>query len=356
MTLLEPPPTLDVDQFLESHQLTCTPALGFTFFWHSRHDQPQTSPGKIHCRLCKPPRRAGEQPTMCRRYSCLAAVATMAGAQPDQHLVRAVRAPLPPYEPEALVLQEIFAGTGRITQGWEKRFPALEPIEVYKDPHQEKGYRATHDLLQPAVRQGVLQLAKEGPANVWWIAAPCTSYCDWQLENGGTRTFDNPEGTGQGPFAQREAEGNTLSTFAAETFETVLDAGGFPVCESSAASGRYPKQWDLAAWQRVLSCPDVDYIEFPMCAFGLGPPDKSNEFYVRRTRIVFPCHGPLRQALLRACPGVSQHHRHVALKGSRPGHAVTRCTEAGAYSWDFVNTVVAVLQSSLGGGAGFQPH
>jgi hypothetical protein len=56
-------------------------------------------------------------------------------------------------------------------------------------------------------------------ANVWWIAAPCTSYCDWQLQNGGTRTFDQPSGTGAGPHAQREQDGNT---FAGELFLKAL--------------------------------------------------------------------------------------------------------------------------------------
>ena len=110
-----------------------------------------------------------------------------------------------------------------------------------------------------------------------------------------------------------------LSEFAADYFETMLDAGGFPIAESSGCSGRYPKQWDLPCWRRVLARSDVDFVEFRMCSFGLGPPDEPGAFYQHLTRVVFPKHEPLRVALSRRCPGVSATHRHVALKGARPG-------------------------------------
>ena len=63
----------------------------------------------------------------------------------------------------------------------------------------------------------------------------------------------------------------------------------FPVCESSAPSGRYPKQWDIdiPVWREVLRRDDVDYIDFAMCAWGLGPPDEENAFYIHKTRRVF---------------------------------------------------------------------
>ena len=139
----------------------------------------------------------------------------------------------------------------------------------------------------------------------------------------------------------------------------MLDHGGFPLCESTAPSGRYPKQWHLPSWKRVLQRPDVDYIDLDMCAFGLGPPDAPGEFYRHATRIVFPRHEPLRQALLRVCPGVGPGHQHVPLKGNRPGVPVSRCTEAGVYAQEFVSTVVQVLRQSLQvgrGGPGFAPR
>ena len=349
MTLLEPPADLNLETFFESEESSSTPVMGFTFYWHLRHDQPKTSPGKIHCRLCKQTRKTGEA-VQVRQHSCLARIAVLGERDSTEVVTRGVRKAGEQHPDTALVLQEVFAGTGRITQEWKKTGPAQRPIEVYQHPHEKQGYRQHHDLTRPENQSSLLKQAKNGPANVWWIAAPCTSFCDWQLQNGGTRTFVQPEGDGTGPLHQSETTGNELSNFGASLFATALDHGAFPVAESSAASGRYPKQWDLPCWKQILSRDDVDWLEFPMCAWGLWPPGQSTEFYVHKTRIVFPKHPPLRRLLSRMCPGLSAHHRHVALKGCRDGTTVTRCTEAGAYALPFVTAVVAVLQSSLGGG------
>ena len=353
MTLLQPPDNFDMDAFLEKEEHASTPSLGFTFFWHTRHDQPRSAPGKLACRLCKPSRRSGE---LCdayvRQHSYLSQAATMAGGGSTMSVVRVLRA----VKGEAsLVLQELFAGHAGITKEWRANGSALEPVELFTDPHNRKGRQPHHDLSDPKVQDKHLQAATspEGP-NAGWIACPCTSYCDWQLKNGGSRTFEQPEGTGEGPLAQSEALGNNLSRFGARYFEAMLDAGGFPVAESSAPSGRYPKQWDLPEWKRVLSRDDVSWVDFPMCAFRLGPPDAENEYYLHRTRVVFPTHRPLAVYLQRPCPGVGPAHRHVPLKGCRDGSQVTRCTEAGAYARDFVTGVVGILQATLvGGGAVF---
>ena len=293
-----------------------------------------------------------------RRHSCLAQVATLAGGLDQQPRMQVTRQVVSPHATGKLVLQELFAGTGRISDAWGRSGgETLPPVEVYSDPLHQKGYQAIYDLAKTSVQHTYLQAAASGQVSVGWIASPCTSYCDWQLQNGGTRTFEAPLGDGTGPLTFTELSGNQLSEFGALYFETLLDAGGFPVCESSGRSGRYPKQWDLPCWQRVLQRPDVDMVEFPMCSFGLGPPDAPGEFYQHHTAVVFPRHEPLRRALLRQCPGVGTHHRHVPLKGCRQGSSVTRCREAGAYSWEFVSTVVTVLQQSLvGGGLVSAPH
>ena len=160
---------------------------------------------------------------------------------------------------------------------------------------------------------------------------------------------------------EKEVEGNVFADFAAELFVKALDNGAFPLAESSGPSGRYPKMWDLPSWQAILKRPDVASAVFPMCAFGLGPPDEPSAFYRHYTRVVFPSHGPLAHLLHRVCPGISSNHRHVPLKGCRPGVSVTRCTEAGAYPADFIKQIVQTLQASLtvlsaGGGYGWPPQ
>ena len=66
------------------------------------------------------------------------------------------------------------------------------------------------------------------------------------------------------------ATGNELNEYAAQLFEASLDIRGFPVAESSAASGPYPKQWDLPCWQRILAREDVEWAELRMW-FWTGP-------------------------------------------------------------------------------------
>ena len=352
MTLVQPPADFDFEEFLDREEPVQTPAMGFSFYWHSRHEQPPTAPGRIFCRLCHQGKKAGgRDASILRRQSCLAQVATLAGGHDHQQRMQVTRQVISPESSGALVLQELFAGTGRVSDAWRRSGGiALTPVEVYSDPVHQQGYQSDYDLAKPTVQQTYLQAASDGDVSIGWVASPCTSYCDWSLQNGGSRTFDNPVGTGAGPMAFTETVGNTLSEFGALYFETLLDAGGFPICESSGRSGRYPKQWDLPCWQRILQRPDVDMVEFPMCSFGLGPIDEQGAFYHHQTAVVFPRHEPLRRALLRQCPGVGPHHRHVPLKGCRPGSSVTRCREAGAYSWEFVSTVVTVLQQSLVGG------
>ena len=358
MTLIQPPENLETSTLWDREEPVTTPAMGFGFFWHTRHDQPKTAPGRVVCRLCKPGRKAGEGfEQYVRQHSCLSQLAVVAGGgPPKEEVVRLLRPTRGSGEHDTLLLQELFAGTGAVTKEWSANGQACPPVELYEEPHIRKGPREAHDLTKTQVQSRVLKKVKDvdGP-NVGWIASPCTSYCDWQLQNGGTRTFDNPYGTGKGPLAQSEDTGNRLSVFSAQYFTEMLNAGGFPVAESSAPSGRYPKQWDLPEWKAVLSREDVEWVDLPMCAFKLGPIDQPNHYYVHRTRVVFPRHAPLRRALQRTCPGLSPSHQHVALKGSREGTSVTRCTEAGAYAQEFVQAVVGVLQSTMvgSGGAGF---
>ena len=350
MTLLVPPDRQTADDLMKDIEPYVTPCLGFHYFWHQRHDQPLTSPGIAPCRLCKPLKKAGsdELHGLLRKATCLPTLSTVMAGGPSPK--RTVRPAVDGNKAkDGLVLQEFFAGSGVITKGWEDAGgTALEPIELFKEPHLQRGRRELHDLANPKNQQRFLQALEDGTSNIEWIACPCTSFCDWNLQNGGTRTFAEPAGTP----TEKEELGNTLSGYGALLFEASLQRKGFPIAESSGPSGRYPKQWNLPAWQRILRRPDVDFIEIDMCAFGLGPPDGENpgHFYRHRTGLAFPHHPPLRQALLRLCPGLSQGHQHIPLKGARPGTTVTRCTEAGVYAHDFVKAVVTTLQQTLVGG------
>ena len=355
MTLLLPPAALAKEQTVLGPEVYTIPCLGFHYFWHQRHDQPRTAPGTLACRHCKPPKRAGtaEVISFVRKETCLAAAAAyIAGGTSTVYKTPPATTPA---GPTGLVLQEYFAGHGVISQGWRDAGEvALEEIELYADPHHQRGARPGHDLCCPEVQARCLDQINADKCTVEWIACPCTSYCDWNLQNKGTRTFADP----LGKPTPKEAMGNTLSTFGAAAFEAALKRGHFPIAESSGISGRYPKQWNLPVWQRLLARDDVDFLEVDMCAYALGPPGAPGQFYRRRTGLAFPRHAGFKAALFRLCPGLSAQHAHVPLQGCRDGTTVTRCTEAGVYAPAFVQAVVSALQTFVVGGGGrvLYPH
>eukprot|EP00435_Cladocopium_sp_Y103_P035203 s583_g9.t1 len=326
MTLLEPLKDVQKGEILARFDVYTTPSLGFRYFWHQRHDQPRTAPGILACRHCKPLKKAGasEVETVLRKTSCLAAAACCAagGRQEVYH----VRPASQGAGPTGLCLREYFAGHGVMTEGWLKAGErAMEPIEFYTHPHLRQGPRPDHDLSQPAVQERYLQEIDADVTNVEWLACPCTTFCDWNLQNHGTRTFENPMGTPN----EKEALGNQLAIFEATAFERALDRGHFPIAESSGRSGRYPKMWHLPCWQKILQRPDVDFLEIDMCAYGLAPLDASgpHAFYKHRTGLAFPRHPAFRQALFRVCcgPGIAA----VGCGGGRPHGPYPQLRQAG---------------------------
>ena len=65
------------------------------------------------------------------------------------------------------------------------------------------------------------------------------------MKNGGTRAFDNPEGT-----TPAEMESNIFTDFTAELCEKLDVNDREWLVESSAADGRYPKIWDRRPLRR----------------------------------------------------------------------------------------------------------
>ena len=93
-------------------------------------------------------------------------------------------------------------------------------MELYGDPVRQRGPQPEHDLTDKAVRQRVLDLASahlnaEVP-NVWQFGAPCTTFCDFQLLNHGTRSFASPQKDGSRPD---EVLGNSFANLAADLCE-----------------------------------------------------------------------------------------------------------------------------------------
>lgn len=232
-----------------------------------------------------------------------------------------------------IVAQEVFAGSG----GWTKAMreaghTALEPIEVYVDPLKQKGYRADHDITDPAVRSRLLDQARELPGpdvpNVYHLGTPCTSYCDFNLLNGGTRTYDQPQGDPE-RRTQSEVQGNLFCDFTCDLCLEAYNHDKEFVVENTMPTGRYPKLWDQPAMQRLQKATGALFVPAHLCEWGLSPPDQPDKRYKKgQWNLVSP--GIYAYALLLARP-CQRNHQHEQVKGSAPTGGYPRTREAQVY-------------------------
>ena len=98
-----------------------------------------------------------------------------------------------------------------------------------------QGPRPDHDIMAPAVFESLSQEARAAPGpdtpNVYQLAPPCTTYSDWQLENGGRRTFAHPDGV-----TEAEKLGDAQFDAACDLAEDAWNNGKEFLLESSAPS------------------------------------------------------------------------------------------------------------------------
>ena len=218
------------------------------------------------------------------------------------------------------VVQEVFSGWGGWTAGLRHQgFTCAEPVELYEDPLTMEGMRPEHDLSDPAVAGRLRELAKAAPApdvpNIWQFGSPCTTFCDFQLLNQGTRSFSSPEGDGT---RAEELLGNQFADLCAELRESLYTCGREFAFESSALSGRYPKIWDLPSMRRMRHSTGARVVPMDMCAWYLGVEEGTpGHFHRKRTWwLVSPGLYPwARLFLSRTWFGVGTSHVHVGLKG-----------------------------------------
>ena len=227
-------------------------------------------------------------------------------------------------------LRELYAGKAGLTKAVRAAgIPADEPIELYEDPDHRKGRKPSHDLLDPAVHAQQLldAAAPPGPdtANIWHFACPCTSFSDFNVLNGGTRTFANPEGDGT---VQSEIEGNRMAENTSELIEVLADNAKEFAWESSGPSGKYPKLWDVQRVRQARAKTGALVVAVDQCEHGKAPRDrpdlrtrKRSWWLVSRKLYLFAL------LIARRCSGA---HVHMIARGMNP-EGVSRCQEAAEY-------------------------
>ena len=247
-------------------------------------------------------------------------------------------------------VQEVFAGSGSWTKAMvEAGLAANEPIELYSDPLQKQGRRDHFDLKDEKIANHYLQATMELPgpcaANVWEFGTPCTSYCDFNILNGGTRSFDAPEG-GPKP-TQSEQEGNHFCELTCRMCESLYAHDKEFILESSMPSGRYPKIWDQPAVQRLQQLTGALIVPTHLCEWGCAPADKPDMRYKKgQWNLVSP--GLYLHALLlsRRCQG---RHRHMDVKGESDLPGVPRTRRAQVYPARLCKGWALVVQAAYAG-------
>ena len=182
------------------------------------------------------------------------------------------------------------------------------------------------------MRRRHLEQARDLPGpetpNVYHLGTPCTSYCDYALLNGGSRTFEHPEGT-EGQQTQQEIDGNLFAEFTAELCETAYEHGKEFVIESSMPTGRYPKLWDQGCIKRLRQRTGARIVPTHLCQWGLGPSDDPAARYRKgQWNLVSPGLYIYALLLARRCQG---GHQHAQLKGGVQGASYPRTREAQVY-------------------------
>ena len=182
--------------------------------------------------------------------------------------------------------------------------------------------------------------------NVYHLGTPCTSYCDYALLNGGTRSFEQPAGQ-PGQETEQELQGNVFAEFTADLCETAYAHGKEFVLESSMPTGRYPKIWDQECIQRLRKRTGARIVPTHLCQWGLGPSDDPSSRYRKgQWNLVSPGLYVYALLLARRCQG---GHQHTQLKGGVAGTSYPRTREAQVYPHALCKAWALVFQGAYYG-------
>ena len=246
-------------------------------------------------------------------------------------------------------VQEVFAGAGVWTKAMTSAgIPANPPVELYTDPLRKTGKRKEFDLMDDQIAEHYLRAAQELPgptvANVWEFGTPCTSYCDFNKINNGTRTFTEPRGVNP---TKTEQEGNHFCDYTCRVCLELYNHDKEFILESSMPSGRYPKIWDQPGIQELQQSTGSLIVPTHLCEWGAHPVDKPGLRYKKgQWNLVTP--GLYIHALLlaRRCQG---NHTHLEVEGESDIPGVPRTRQAQVYPTKLCKGWALVVQAAYNG-------
>lgn len=162
----------------------------------------------------------------------------------------------------------------------------------------------------------------------WGLFVPLTATARSPM---GARTWENCEGDGSRPS---EVQGNKDAEFAAKLYTILHENGRVWGIESSAPTGRYPKLWDLPCMKKLRERTGAKIVPLAMCAWGLALPGAPGEYHWKRSwwLVSKELYTWALLFLSKPCPGVTEDHAHVQLKGASPlpGVPLTRVAQQHA--------------------------
>ena len=216
--------------------------------------------------------------------------------------------------------KEMFAGHGMLTKVFRERgnIPTLHSFEILRNGK----VVANQDILNDATFGELCLSAKVGK-QIWHFAFPCGSFSLLQNLNGGTRSNQNPLGTG---VLDREIKGNEIWHRTIYLCQLLHDHGSFFSLENPLTSfaWKFPKYLELVKRTGLLE------VHLDQCCYNLRIPDSSGKLGLAKKPTQFSGSLPGLSRLGRRC---NRLHEHVPVIGGVrfKGKWVRRSQLAGAY-------------------------
>eukprot|EP00438_Fugacium_kawagutii_P028648 Skav214648 [mRNA] locus=scaffold1660:52599:54713:- [translate_table: standard] len=232
--------------------------------------------------------------------------------------------------------REIFAGTGHLTRTFRTRgkVSVQPPFEVYR-----KGkYNSAGDILDD---HSFNQLCKDAcrPRQYWHFGFPCGSFSLMQNMNKGTRSRDNPLGTGK---LKREIIGNEIMHRTIHLCHLLHKHGSLFTLENPLTS----YAWVTPAMLDLIHSSGAQQVVFDQCRYGLHIPKTEDVMglALKPTKMVGTL--PNMFNLNRRC---SHQHEHVAVIGGvkHQGKWQKRSHLAGAYPVQLCTCIAKTFEKAF---------